>query len=115
MALTERHQKSTVSRARLQEGWACIGLGEENGGVRRWLLRGGEGRVCALTEVAWRKVPGSERELPAEGTPAEGVCSFFFKFYFWWTIFKRFIEFVAISFCFLLWSFGHEACGILVP
>ena len=78
MALTERHQKSTVSRARLQGGWACIGLGEENGGVRRWLLRGGEGRVCALTEVAWRKVPGSERELPAEGTPAEGVCSFFF-------------------------------------
>ena len=76
-------------------------------------LGGGQGHVCALKEVAWRKDHESERELPAEGTPAEGVQSLFF--FFWWTIFKTFIEFVAIVFSFLLWSFGHKACGILVP
>ena len=59
---------------------------EENGGVRRWLLReggalgGGQGHVCALKEVAWRKDHESEWELPAEGTPAEGVQSLFFFF-----------------------------------
>ena len=41
MAFTERHQKSAASKASLQWGWACTGLGEEDGGVRRWLLRGG--------------------------------------------------------------------------
>ena len=30
-----------------------------------------------------------------------------------WTILKVFIKFVTILF--LLWFFGHEACGILAP
>ena len=43
---------------------------------------------------------------------------FFFKFFFFlmWTIFKGFIEFVAILLQFyFLFFFGHEACGILAP
>ena len=41
---------------------------------------------------------------------------FFLRFFFMWAIFKVFIEFVTIMFLFcVLFFFGHEACGILVP
>ena len=80
--------------------------------------RRGSGRMrgaCLCTEVAWRKDHESERELPAEGTPAEVQSFFFYYFIFGGPFLKSFIEFVAIFFGFLLWYFGHEACGILVP
>ena len=33
-----------------------------------------------------------------------------------WTIFEVFIEFVTtLLLFFMLWFFGHEACGILAP
>ena len=32
-----------------------------------------------------------------------------------WTIVKVSHEFVTILFLFMLWFFGHEACGILAP
>ena len=38
---------------------------------------------------------------------------FFFKDFLMWTIFKVFIQFVTILLIFMLWFYGHKACGIL--
>ena len=44
----------------------------------------------------------------------ESVSVFLFKIFFFFDvdIFKVFIE---CCYCFMFWSFGHEACGLLAP
>ena len=53
VALTERHQKSIGSRARLQWHWACMGLGE-------W-------GPCVCMEKEWRN-----QEVAVEGRRGSG-------------------------------------------
>ena len=44
-----------------------------------------------------------------------GISHFFLSFFFLWTIFKVFIEFVTILSGFMFWVFGSEAHGIIAP
>ena len=43
------------------------------------------------------------------------IVSYSFKDFFDVNHFKVFIEFATILFAFMFFSFGHKACGILVP
>ena len=57
----------------------------------------------------WSKLVGTEKQIESIG------FSFFLFLFLMWTIFKVFIEFVTICFCFMFCFFGHEACEILAP
>ena len=70
--------------------------------------RRGSGRMrgaCLCTEVAWRKDHESERELPAEGTPAEVQSFFFYYFIFGGPFLKALLNLLQYS--------SDFCCGIL--
>ena len=68
--------------------------------------------VVIAVRWSWSKLMGTEKQRESIG-----FRSFFLSFFFclMWTIFKVFIEFVTICFCFMFWYFGQEACEILAP
>ena len=58
--------------------------------------------------------------LPIRGTlasPHGPIPCFFKKIFCWCGVFKVFIDFFFLQycFCFMFWFFGWEACGIVVP
>lgn len=81
--------------------------------------RRGSGRMrgaCLCTEVAWRKDHESERELPAEGTPAEVQSFFFYYFIFGGPFLKALLNLFQSCFCFnVLGFFGRKSRGIRAP